>query len=443
MTKRNGNLRVNQSVRRRQIYLIFIPLFVLLIKFVIMANIKAGAWLGADGENYLKGVEGLQISGFFSDEPKLSFWPAGYPLLMWPFAEITTFYFFYVISFIQSLFFAFATYFFAKEVSKSDLKNLAVSAAIFVSFNPTLSLGTLCIGYESPIAACFLMVIGLSIRFISLPPDQPSKAIRIAAQISGWFALMIFMQPRFILVAFIFILILAFGTIEVKQRLRILSLGIIIVLVAPTIMIIRNYEASGKATISNNLGVTMAIGAGPETRGGYVHSGPEVQCVSGALDKSVNDESKAICVAEWYAKHPLQTLRLAFNKSLFFWSPWSGPLAEGTMARNPWLNISPAYSVMKNPDGANLVLGKFGKTISYMWIFGQMFFLLIGFLLMSKRGGLARKFANLAIVPVLISWAICIGTIGDHRFRIPTMSLSLILQAVAFREVKNKITKVV
>ena len=60
-------------------YLIAIPLIALAIKLVTMANIQAGIWVGADGENYLAGVEGLLTSGFFSEEPKLSYWPAGYP----------------------------------------------------------------------------------------------------------------------------------------------------------------------------------------------------------------------------------------------------------------------------------------------------------------------------------------------------------------------------
>jgi hypothetical protein len=408
-----------------------------------MANIKAGAWLGADGENYLKGVEGLQSSGFFSSEPKLSYWPAGYPILMWPFAEITTSYFFYIISFIQSLFFAFATYFFTKEVSKTQIKKLTFIAAIFVSCNPTLSLGTLCIGYESPIAACFLMVLGLSLRFFSLPAGQSKRSFINIAQISGWFALMIFMQPRFLLVAIVFVLFFSSKSIGAKLRIQLLSIGIIIVLLTPAVLIFRNYEVSGNAAISNNLGVTMAIGAGPETRGGYVHSGPEVPCRSGNFGKPIDDNTKVICVAKWYALHPLQTIRLAFNKSMFFWSPWSGPLAEGTMARNPWLNISPAYTVMKNPDGTKLVLGMFGKFVSYLWIFGQILFLLLGFRFMLLRGGLERKLAYLMIIPIFISWAISIGTIGDHRFRIPTMSLSLILQAVAFQEVKKRISKAV
>ena len=61
-------------------YLIAIPLIALAIKFIIMANLQYGIWAGADGENYIAGVEGLLKDGFFSSETKLSYWPAGYPI---------------------------------------------------------------------------------------------------------------------------------------------------------------------------------------------------------------------------------------------------------------------------------------------------------------------------------------------------------------------------
>ena len=441
MAKKINQVKEDKLARKRQVYLISIPLIALLIKVIIMANIKAGAWLGADGENYLKGVEGLQIAGFFSNEPKLSFWPAGYPLLMWPFSEITINYFFYIITFAQSLFFAYATYYFSKEVSRSPISKFAIISSLFISFNPTLSLGTLAIGYESPIAACFLMVLGLSFKFVSANNIDSKKLLVLLAQISGWFALMIFMQPRFLLVAIIFIIILSFKTGGNRLRLKLISIGLIVVLTSPAILIFRNYEVIGEATISNNLGVTMAIGAGPETSGGYAHTGPDVPCDSGTPGVATTDDQKVKCVLGWYLKNPIETLRLSYNKSKFFWSPWSGPLAAGTMARNPWLKIAPAYTVMKNEEGSNLVLGPFGKFVSYLWIFGQVTALLFGALYLARRGRVEKFYSILLSTPVLISWLISIGTIGDHRFRVPTMSLSLVLQAIAFKTLSEKISR--
>ena len=77
-----------KSDSRLHTYLIAIPLIVLIAKFITMANIQAGIWLGADGENYLTGLDGLLADGFFSEQGLLSYWPAGYPLLMWPVAAI-------------------------------------------------------------------------------------------------------------------------------------------------------------------------------------------------------------------------------------------------------------------------------------------------------------------------------------------------------------------
>ena len=78
-------------------YLIAFPVIALIIKLIVMSNIQAGAWYGADGESYMFGVDGLLKEGFFSTEPKLSYWPAGYPLLIWPLAKLSVVNVFYLI----------------------------------------------------------------------------------------------------------------------------------------------------------------------------------------------------------------------------------------------------------------------------------------------------------------------------------------------------------
>jgi len=89
----------------------------------------------------------------------------------------------------------------------------------------------------------------------------------------------------------------------------------------------------------------------------------------------------------------------------------------------------------------NLIQGNFGKTISYLWLVGQIALLLLGFLTLYKRGGLGKKVALLAATPVLLAWLITLGTIGDHRFRIPTMGLSLLLQVAGILAIREKTTK--
>ena len=148
-----------------------------------------------------------------------------------------------------------------------------------------------------------------------------------------------------------------------------------------------------------------------------------------------------VCVLKWYATHPIKTAKLAFHKSLYFWSPWSGPVAEGTMARNPWLKVSPIQSIQKSEDGVQFVQGDFGKSISYGWLLAQIVLLLYGFLTLYKSGGLSKKIAILTATPVVLSWLITLGTIGDHRFRIPTMGLSLLLQTAGFLAIRKKVAK--
>jgi hypothetical protein len=419
-------------------YLITIPLIALTIKFITITNIQAGIWAGADGENYLAGVEGLLKDGFFSSEPLLSYWPAGYPLLMWPIAIIAEPIFFYLIGIVQSIFFAYATYFFTNKLAKSSLKNFAFWTSMIISFNPTLSLSSLAIGYEAPIAACFMMIAG--IIWANTNPTFDKKFWLSVAYVGGWFALATFMQPRFLLIAIIVAIIWALKVVGTKNRIRIAALVIAIMMVAPAIMIFRNIEVIDKATISTNLGVTMRIGAGPETSGGYDRKGPEVPCAAKAPETIVSDNDVVLCVVKWYLTNPLDTARLSINKAIFFWSPWSGPIGEGTMARNPWLKISPIHEIATSSvGGQKLVAGPIGTTISYLWLFGQVVMLFIGYGSLGRLGSDEKFFANIIMIPIVISWLISIGTIGDHRFRIPTMTMSVFLQVIAFLAIRKKL----
>ena len=419
-------------------YLIAIPLIALAIKLITMTNIQAGGWYGADGENYTMGVDGLLKDGFFSEEPKLSYWPAGYPLLLWPLAVISTAKFFYIVSFLQSIFFAYSTYFFTNKLRTSSLKYLAFWVSVLISLNPTLSLSSLAVGYEAPIASCFMMIAG--IIWANVTPTVDKKFWLNVAFVGGWFALATFMQPRFLLIAIIIAVMWAFRIVGAKNRIRIAALVVAIMMVAPAVMIFRNIEVIGKATISTNLGVTMRIGAGPETSGGYDRKGPEVPCEAKAPATTVSDNDVVLCVIKWYLTNPLDTARLSVNKAIFFWSPWTGPIGEGTMARNPWLKISPIHEIgTSSVGGQKLVAGPIGITISYLWLFGQVVLLFIGYRSLRRLGSDEKFFANIIMIPIVISWLIAIGTIGDHRFRIPTMSMSIFLQVIAILAIRKKL----
>jgi hypothetical protein len=418
-------------------YLIAIPFIALAIKLIIMGNIQAGAWYGADGENYIAGVDGLLKEGFYSKEPKLSYWPAGYPILLWPIAALAVSKFFYIVSFLQSIFFAYSTYFFTNKLRTSSLKYVAFWVSMLITFNPTLSLSTLAVGYEAPIASCFMMIAGLI--WANVTPTVDRKFWLNVAFVGGWFALATFMQPRFLLIAIIIAVLWALKVVGIKNRIRIAALVTVIMMVAPAIMIFRNIEVIDKATISTNLGVTMRIGAGPETSGGYGRTGPEVPCEPKAPATTVSDNEIVLCVIKWYLSNPVDTARLSFNKALFFWSPWTGPEGEGTMARNPWAKISPAQQVaVGSQSGRELVFGPIGILVSWVWILGQMVFLFAGYRALRKTGTDERFLANVVLAPVVLSWLISIGTIGDHRFRIPTMSMSIFLQVIAFLAIRKK-----
>jgi hypothetical protein len=422
------------------IYLVLFPLIAFTIRLITSANITAGGWAGADGENYLSGVDAFLNNGFFAQDSVLTYWPAGYPLLIWPLAAISLTKFVYMLAFTQSLFFAYSTYYLTKSISKTKLSHLAFTASLLISFNPTLSLGSLAIGYETPVASCLMMALAVAIR--GLTNNVEGKiALKHVVIIGLWFTLASFMQPRFILVAVFFILVCALSAPGRVNQIKLVSLGLITIMLLPALLIFRNAEAVGKATISNNLGTTMSLGVGEDTLGGYKRIGPTINCKPSTSEANIGEGEIIKCILKWYAMHPTKTLNLAFHKSLYFWSPWSGPVAEGTMARNPWLKISPVQNIQNTPDGAKLVRGNFGKFISYLWLIGQLVLLSLGFIKIFRRGKFESQVALLTSIPIALSWLICIGTIGDHRFRVPTMGLSLLLQVAGLLAIRDRTTK--
>jgi hypothetical protein len=419
-------------------YLIAFPIIAFAIKLITMSNIQGGGWLGADGENYFKGVDGLYADGLFSKAEILNYWPAGYPILLWLLALISITKLVYLIGISQSIFFAWATYFLTRKLSKTSLAWIAFPVSLFISFNPTLSLSTLAVGYEAPVAACFMMLLGI---IVSSKKDEAKFQVKQAVFSGAWIALASFMQPRYLLAGFIILTIWALTYASTKQVLILAAVAVCVTLLSPAALIARNAVAINQSSISTNLGVTMAIGAGDETKGGYNRIGPEVPCVQTPPATSVTDNQKVFCVVKWYLANPVKTLKLSIYKSVYFWSPWSGPLGEGTMARNPWLKIAPTQDLVETQSGAELINGPFGKIVSWLWLLGQLALLFYGFYILRTIDLISKLVANSSLSAVVVSWLISIGTIGDHRFRVPTMCFSLLLQVAAIWHLKKKVTK--
>jgi hypothetical protein len=344
----------------------------------------------------------------------------------------------WVISIIQSAFYGYASYYFTRQLHDTKVKPYLFWIAMVLAINPTLSLSSLAVGYESPIAACMLMVTGLIIKSQMNSIDRRFW-IRVAA-VGGFFALASFMQPRWVLTTLVVAVIWALAHKNRKHQALILIGVMAIMSLAPIALIARNQKAGNGSVISTNLGVTMRLGAGDETDGGYAHKGPDVPCDPVAPATTVTDNDVVKCVIKWYASHPGKSIRLFINKGWFYWSPWSGPLGNGTMARNPWLKIDPIVNIAKGSQSGNdLVYKSVGRGISFFWVIGCISLFFIGFFWLRSMKGIYANLAYATFIPVVISWLVSMGTIGDHRFRIPTMSLSVFLQVVGYFALRHRL----
>jgi hypothetical protein len=431
--KNHSSVSVKKKNKNLNFWLILLPFMAFTIKMIVMANTPKGGWLGADGENYLAAVDGLRAGGFFSDARNLHYWPAGYSIFIWPLTLISLSSFLYLMSILQSLLFAYATYFFTNQITKTRLSAVAIGTSFLISFNPTLSLGSNVVGYETPAAALILISIGLLIKDrVENPLIFSSKLVSLSALAIG---LSCFFQPRNLLFAVAIFTIYTISISGRKARIRLTIISLSITMLFPLILISRNMEAIGSATISTNLGTTMFIGVGDEATGGYNGKYNGVPCPDAEKGTEAEiDSAKVRCAILWNLENP--------GKSIFYWSPWFGPEFNGTMARNPWLKVHPVKNGIKTQENYDAVYGPLGSLVSWTWIFGQLVLLFSGLTWMWKMGGLEKIISKLVAVPVLLGWLISMATIGDNRFRIPQMGLSLFLQAAGFLFLKRKVAKV-
>lgn len=428
--------------------LLYWAISVFIIKLIIIINIPQGIqtsgnnsyqidgiWLGADGENYLKGYYGLLKDGVFSTENLLSYWPAGYPLVIFLLSLLGKSFVLTTLSIIQSLVYSFAAYFFASQLAKTRLHKFTNLVFVMILLNPTLSLSSIAIGYESLTASGYLIVVGLIIKdFIQKDDSKLLKYVVISSIVVGF---MSFMQPRLIVSGILINMIWILIRKPIKSSYFLLITTLALTLFFPATLIYRNNKAIGVNSISTNLGVTMNIGAGDKATGGYSTKEYGVPCETSGTDAQ-KDNQMVACVAKWYLSNPISAGKLFFKKTLYFWSPWEGPLVEGTMARNPWLKISPIRDIQTNSEnGDKLVKGPIGLLFSWLWLLGGLGLVIYGFIVLWRLKQLEKLIGLIAITIVVSSWGISLLSIGDHRFRLPIMGMSLFLQAVGLKSIFN------
>jgi len=442
MSKRDKH-RNTQTLSNLEQKLKYGSVAILIFKIAIISRISAfnfnvsgepflidGAWLGADGENYLTGFKALVNQGVYSEAGILNYWPAGYPLVLFFLTVFGKSWVLTTLSIFQTLVYVYGVYFFSKQLARTRLRKYSFLVFLLISLNPTLALSSIVVGYESLTASGFLVAIGIIIKDF-VEKNERNFLVNLIMT-SAIFGLMSFMQPRLIVAGIAINLLWVFSRKGLKIAYLFVVLSLVVTLLFPATLIYRNNKAIGVNSISTNLGVTMNIGAGDNATGGYMKEGFGVPCeLSGT--PSEQDNQRVKCVLGWYLENPTKSLKLFYNKSIYFWSPWFGPVANGTMARNPWLTISPIKSMTSTQEGINTVYGNFGKLVSWTWLIGGLALLLYGFQILWRQKSLERLIANLAMLAIAINWLVSLISIGDHRFRMPIMGLSLFLQAIGLK----------
>ena len=191
----------------------FLAVTIFLIKIIVSINIVGfeiklsgepfylnSIWLGADGENYLTGYIELTKDGFFSNASILNYWPAGYPLVIYILSFLSGAWALKLLAILQSFFFSFAVLIFAKQLYKTRIKKYALLVLILILVNPTLSLSSLTVGYESLASSGLILSIAIVIK--DLVEKNNENFFKFLVLNSLIVSFVSFIQPRFLVSGF-------------------------------------------------------------------------------------------------------------------------------------------------------------------------------------------------------------------------------------------------
>ena len=295
-------------------------------KLILIPNIQqsfvgmhSGAWLGADGETYLAASEAITKEGLFSKSSLLVYFAPGYSIFLSILHLFTGKLLFLFTSFIQTLLYSYSVLFFGQQLSRTKFNKIVFPFVLILLLNPTLTLSSLVIGYESFVASFFLLAIGfLIIDLHSKESKWPYSSLLISSVLLGS---TVWLSPRMILPGLLLLLV----WLNVKNRFKKNLLSSLIVLIIflsfQGSMILRNEIATSNFISQSSLGTLAIMGAGPNATGTYTDQDTGITCDVEGLDSALSSNKKLKCAYEWYIDNPGQGLWLLWKKSYYLWSP--------------------------------------------------------------------------------------------------------------------------
>jgi hypothetical protein len=112
------------------------------------------------------------------------------------------------------------------------------------------------------------------------------------------------------------------------------------------------------------------------------------------------------------------------------------------MLRNPWLNINPLVALSeRSKSWNNIIFGTFGDLFSIFWVVANILLFFVGSKVIRRMGQLGRQLSILIILLVSSNWLISLGTLGDHRQRLPILPIILFGQIAIIYRTKYFIRK--
>ena len=151
------NLNSSKTKLQKNESLVLFIWILAFIKCLVALMIEGNGWLGADGENYLKIVIAFENEGLFTDDFLAQYFSSGYSFLIYCFGFFTKQYTILLLVWFQILLFSYAMTKFWEFISEILPRNLVSICIVLIALNPTLTLSSFVIGYESILASTIML----------------------------------------------------------------------------------------------------------------------------------------------------------------------------------------------------------------------------------------------------------------------------------------------
>ena len=384
---------------------------------------------GQDAPSYILSAERIIEDGPFAEKTQAPYFPIGYSwfiAIVWKLFGRTSF----SVGLFQTFLVTVALYLFYIVVSQKISKQVATITLVLLGTNLSIAISSSLLMYESPMMS--FLVIGFCLVIMAEQENSTKKwGFRITASLL--FAFAITFQPKVYPATLLIVLLVVWNERKNTSSRKAIATTIIMWLfisIGPSTAIYRNVAAG------DGFGYTQNVST--NTIRGTDRAHVKLDYSSCASTNSYDSIGKTLCFVKVKVTNPSEGIRVTASQAVYFWTPFIGNLKfMGTWYHSiDFRRLIPDYNWS---DDNGSWSWQFDRLTGYLWSFGLVVSIIIGFTSLWKRSP-NPSFVILLIMPVLMNYLVSLLTYSEARYRIPVMPFYTVFIAVSLLNGFNRLS---